>query len=146
MKLTEYLPYLRNAIRFRFITKKQISSQHEPLNCVISLTSIPSRLKTLHLTVASLLLQEQQARQIVLWLNGDLKGRIPSKLMKLEGERFTIVFRDQYSSHRKLVFALQEYPNDVVITCDDDMLYHKTWLGSLYRDHQRFPSQIIAHE
>lgn len=49
-------------------------------------------------------------------------------------------------SHRKLVHSLELYPNNVIVTCDDDLMYNPSWLQRLYQDHLIFPDRIITHE
>jgi len=116
------------------------------VDCVVSLTSIPPRLPTLHLTIRSLLRQDIPPKNIILWLNHSLEDQIPQKLSKLEGQVFKIKFRDHSSSHRKLVYALAEFPNETIVTCDDDVMYPSNWLNSLYNDHLEHPELVIAHQ
>ena len=46
---------------------------------IVSLTSIPSRLGTLHLVIRSLLVQDKLPKKILLWLNKELKNKLPPK-------------------------------------------------------------------
>ncbi len=116
------------------------------LPVIISLTSIPSRINTLHLVIKSLFHQTYRPKKIVLWLNDDLKGRIPRRLRKLESSLFEIHYSALTCSHRKLIHSLKMYPNETIITCDDDLIYDKNWLGKLYQQHLKYPADIIANE
>ena len=113
---------------------------------IISLTSIPSRLNAVVLTVRSLLAQHVTAHGIVLWLHEGLRSKIPSALAALQGDRFSIAYVDLTCPHRKLIHTLAQYPDRVIVTCDDDLMYRPDWLARLYQDHLRYPSAIIAHE
>ena len=144
MKLKEYPLSLITSLYLRFFIKQ--TAEKEKIDCIISLTSIPSRLPTLHLTIASLLNQSTPPKKIILWLNHELKDYIPTSLSNLESDQFTICFRGETSSHRKLIFALQEFKNDVIVTCDDDVMYRKNWLETLMGDHKNEPGSIICHE
>jgi len=146
MKLKEYPSFIYHAARVSFLPNRAQDESVSMADCIVSLTSIPSRLAGLHLTIASLLLQDVRAKKIVLWLHNDLKESIPPRLAKLEGKRFEIRFRDHYYSHRKLIYALKEFGNDTIVTCDDDVIYRKTWLSSLLEDYQKYPEYIVAHE
>lgn len=115
-------------------------------NCIVSFTSIPSRLKVLHLTVRSLLAQELAPEKIFLWLNESLSEDVPSKLKLLLSDRFEIRYSNESCAHRKLVESLRLYPQRVIVTCDDDVMYPSDWLAHLWRDHLGFPRDIIAHE
>jgi hypothetical protein len=118
----------------------------EPLPVIVSLTSIPSRLPIIHVTIRSLLIQSRQPEKIVLWLHHDLKQHLPYSLTQLQGDVFEIRYVDLTCSHRKLIHSLEEFPSKVIVTCDDDLIYNDTWLQRLYDDHLLFPTDIIAHE
>lgn len=118
----------------------------ELLPLVVSLTSIPSRLPIIHYTIRSLLNQERKAEKIILWLHHELQHKLPDSLQSLTGDLFEIRYVDLYCSHRKLIHALAAYPDKVIVTCDDDLMYSPTWLTRLYHDHLRYPQQVVAHE
>ena len=98
---------------------------------VISLTSIPSRLSSLHLTIKSLLNQNISFEKVVLWLHRDLQDKLPPALRKLQGQRFDIRYSETIEPHRKLVEALKLHPDRVIVTCDDDMMYLQNRLSRL---------------
>lgn len=122
------------------------SVNSDVLPLVVSLTSIPSRLHIIHLTIRSLLNQTQKPQKIILWLHEELQHSLPESLSMLVGSLFEIRYVDLYCSHRKLIHSLLAYPDNVIVTCDDDLMYNATWLERLYQDHLRYPQQIIAHE
>jgi hypothetical protein len=55
---------------------------------IVSLTSIPSRLRTLHITVRSMMQQQYQLELIVLWLQKDLKNQIRNRLSRSQVSYF----------------------------------------------------------
>nr|WP_299338275.1 glycosyltransferase [Allomuricauda sp.] len=112
---------------------------------IVSLTSIPSRLSTLHLVIRSLLVQDKLPKKILLWLNEDLKNQLPHKLKKLEGSIFEIRFSHLTCPHRKLIHTLEAFPNDVIVTCDDDLMYRKNWLSSIHEEHLKRPRSIVGN-
>lgn len=120
------------------------ASAHLPV--IVSLTSIPARLGIIHLTIRSLLAQSHQPEKIILWLNQELEGTLPTSLTSLESNLFEVRFKDLTCPHRKLIFSLEEYPNHAIVTCDDDLMYNSSWLHRLYEDHLRHPKDVIAHE
>jgi hypothetical protein len=118
----------------------------QTVDCIVSLTSIPSRLNTLHITILSLFAQSVLPKKIVLWLNEDLKTHVPKKLKLLQNDIFEIRYKEQTSSHRKLVFSLLEFDKEIIVTCDDDLIYPSNWLSSLFTSHQMHPDSIVANE
>lgn len=147
MKVKEMPLSLWTAWQLKRLTVRELQ-QATPmiLPVIVSLTSIPSRLPTIHLTVRSLLHQQSKPEKIILWLNQALQQRLPKSLTALIGDFFEIRFVDLECSHRKLIHALDVFPEKVIVTCDDDLMYDKTWLTRLYEDHLNYPVAIIAHE
>ncbi len=147
MKLKEYWPSFMAATCMKFLDRDALCApSSNPLPIVVTLTSIPSRLSTLHLTIRSVLNQSRKPEKIVLWLNHDLHNQLPLSLSSLQSELFEIRYVELTCSHRKLIHSLQEFPTKILVTCDDDLIYERTWLERLYADHIDYPHDIIAHE
>ena len=147
MKLKEFFPSLISSLQLRRLKFAQLHSSNRPASvAIVSLTSIPSRLRLLDLTIRSLMAQSIRPKKILLWLHEDLRGKEPKALSSLVGEMFSIHYSDLTCSHRKLIHSLELYPNDVIVTCDDDQIYPHNWLERLVDDHKRFPGEIIANE
>lgn len=147
MKLKEIPVSIYNSIKLLSIsTKRMINVKKEEIPVIVSLTSIPSRLNTLHLTIRSLLNQDERPKKIILWLHHSLKKEIPKNLAALENDLFEIMYSDLTCSHRKLIHILTLFPNDIIITCDDDMMYRSNWLRLLYEEHKLKPNKIIANQ
>ncbi|MGB3150444.1 MAG: glycosyltransferase family A protein, partial [Maribacter sp.] len=108
--------------------------------------SIPSRLKTLHLTIRSLLNQDVRPEKIILWLHVDLKNELPKQLANLQNEIFEIKYSILTCSHRKLVHSLEKYPDEIIVTCDDDFMYRTNWLQNIYKEHLNHPDCITANQ
>ncbi|MGB5238917.1 MAG: hypothetical protein WBM43_01470 [Flavobacteriaceae bacterium] len=148
MKVVKELPlYLLHSLKLSTIPKSRLGKQSkETLPIIVSLTSIESRLKSLHLVIRSLLTQSQLPQKIVLWLHQDLKEKLPGSLTKLESDLFEICYTHLRSSHKKLIHSLEKYPESIIVTCDDDLMYRKNWLSLIYAASQDFPGYIIGNE
>ena len=142
----ELPPSVYHSLRLSLIPRtKLVSTKREKLPIIVSLTSIPSRFRTLHLVIRSLITQSHHPKKIVLWLNRDIKDKVPNSLLKLQGELFEICYSDLNCSHRKLIHSLEKYPDETIVTCDDDMIYSKNWLYLLYKAHLVHPDRIIGN-
>lgn len=147
MKLKEYPASLWTSHRLSRLPHDLLHQRPDiTLPLIVSLTSIPSRLGRLHLTIRSLLAGAQKPERVVLWLNDALRGALPDSLRRMEGPLFEIRFAGLTSSHRKLVHALAAFPGATIVTCDDDVMYDSTWLVRLHNDHLRHPDSVIAHQ
>ncbi|WP_298302099.1 glycosyltransferase [Flavobacterium sp.] len=141
------VPYsIISELKLRLLnTKKLKNFEGNEIPVIVSLTSIPFRLNRLHLVVKSLLIQTNKPKKIILWLDSSLENKIPNNLKRLFGDIFTIEFTTLNSSHVKLVPTLEKYPNEIIVTCDDDLMYDKDWLKGLYEEHLKSPKDIIAY-
>lgn len=148
MKLKEYPVSLLQTLELRLtpVTRLGADGASTHSNLVVTLTSIPSRLKAVAITVRSLLRQSVRPSKIILWLNKDLKGRLPRELSCLESDLFHICYVQGTESHRKLVCSLAEYESAILVTCDDDLIYPKDWLERLVSFHESHPNDVVAHE
>lgn len=133
--------------KFRLMnTEKLKSKTGNELPVIVSLTTIPFRLNRVFVTVRSILNQSQKPSKIILWLHDSLRNKVPKSLKKLEGDIFSVQFTPLNSSHVKLVPTIAKYPDQVIVTCDDDLMYDENWLKGLYEQHLKHPSAIIAHK
>ena len=124
---------------------KKSDLKHEP-RLIVSLTSYGDRLETLDICIKSLLKQTKKADKIVVYLTNDLhENELPPKLLALreQGVEFHFIPLD-LRPHKKYYYAMQEFPNDVIVTVDDDVIYDPELLAKLYQTYQKFPQCIVA--
>ncbi|WP_240642442.1 glycosyl transferase [Nonlabens xiamenensis] len=146
MKLSEIPKSLYYSLKIGSIPISQLGNQPEQvIPAVVSLTSIPSRLRTLHLTIRSMMQQTYRPEKIVLWLKEDLQGKLPSRLERLQDDLFEIRYVSYGFSHRKLIHSLEKFPHKIIITCDDDVIYQENTLQLLWEEHLKFPNDIIGN-
>jgi len=84
-------------------------------------------------------------KKVVLWLHKDFKRKLPKSLQKIEGELFEVKFTPDDFSHLKLLHSLETFPEDNIVTIDDDMIYPPNFLRLLYESHLEFPKDIISN-
>lgn len=131
------------------LDRMSLQELKEPLDTIpvlVSLTTIPSRLNLVHLTIRSILAQHKKPYKIILWVHKSLQGSIPERLKKLEGGIFEICFTSLDCAHMKLVPTLKKHPDATIVTADDDLMYNRHWLEKLYAEHLKNPSCIIANQ
>ena len=128
---------------------EQISSyKHKKI--IVCLTSWPKRIKYVSLVINNLLNQSLKADLINLYLSkNEFNGfdSLPSKLIKLEKEnKVNIIFvEDNLYPHKKYFYAFKEYPNDLIITIDDDLIYPYDMIEELVKNYYKYPKAIIAN-
>lgn len=128
--------------------RKQKEEQKEQV--VVSLTSFPAALPYVATAVKSLLNGSVLPDRIVLYLTASqFPGKkVPEELTRLieENPIFEIRFYDKdIRSYTKLIPALKDFPEAIIVTVDDDQRYHRDLLKDLLRVHHRFSDAIVAH-
>ncbi len=115
---------------------------------IVSLTTMPSRIKRVYLTIESLLAQTTLPEQIILYLAKDklLSCDIPKNLTRLCGQRFEIRLEEKtLESYDKIIPAMRDFPGHTIVTCDDDKIYPADWLHQLIVAAEEEPDTIICH-
>ena len=68
--------------------------------------------------------------EIILWLAEEQFNGIdslPKALLEQQKRGLTIRFCDDLRSHKKYYYTMQEYPRDIVILVDDDIVLSKRY-------------------
>ncbi len=110
----------------------------------VSLTSFPLRFGGLHLVIKSLLTQTVRPDRIVLYYDADTP--LPGSLTALTAYGFQAQKRDTpaIKPHNKYLHAMLDYPDDLIVTVDDDMIYPPDLIEKLMLTHERFPQCVCA--
>lgn len=115
---------------------------------VVSLTSYGRRVsKVVPYAIISLLRQTCKPDVVVLWLDSDQwnDNNLPSRLIRLKEKGLTIRYcPDRIKSYTKLIPSLKAYPDDIIITVDDDIYYSKRIVEALYYSYKSAPRDIHA--
>lgn len=128
--------------------KSHHAGSYQP-KVVVSLTSFPGAIMFAVDAIRSILAGSVIPDKIVLYLNFQQfdKG-IPSELRELCELNDIVEIRGyerEMRSYCKLVPALADFPEDIIVTVDDDVDYHRHLLRDLLRWHLKHPDLIIAH-
>lgn len=116
---------------------------------IISLTTFPSRINKVWLTIETLMRQEKKPKKIILWLSEEQfpekYENIPKRLMKLREKGLEIRFCEDIKSHKKYYYTMKLYPNNSVIIVDDDMFYPEDLVLNLMRASIENPGCICCN-
>lgn len=114
---------------------------------IISFTTIPERLDNLMLTLETLMEQSLKPNKIILYIyieqfkDIDVEEILGNFIKRgLEVKRVS----EDLRAHKKYFYSFQEFPNDLIITVDDDILYSKKMVELLYKGYQKYPNCIIC--
>ena len=138
--LRERLAPFRDALRKRraeWSVRGGVRRGHRPHGLpgelIVSLTSYPPRFATLHKTIRSLLAQDVRADRTILWLAEGDRALLPVAVRELEQHGLEIRSCADLRSYKKIVPALQAFPDAFIVTADDDLYYPRDWLTKLVR-------------
>ena len=111
---------------------------------IVTLTSYGRRVSAkAPYAVCSLLNQSVPPDRIVLWLATGTQ--VPKQLQKLQAFGLEIQFCKDTRSYKKLIPALTAFPDDILITADDDCYYHVDWFKMLKEAYLKHPHKIHCH-
>jgi len=123
-------------IRYAYFSVIDRFKERQKLKAIVSLTSFPRRYKYLHLVIKSLLSNTVLPEKIVLYLcSSELNEcQIPQDLLSLGGDLFEIrTVEKGYRSFSKLLHARDDFPTSNILTVDDDLIYHHSFLVSFLK-------------
>lgn len=113
---------------------------------IVSLTTYGRRIHSVYLTIETIMEQTIKPNRIILWLDDSFKGKIlPNSLNLLCKRGLEIAFCKDLRSYKKLVPALYKFPNDAIITVDDDVLYDVNIIENLVVPYLSDPTQIYCN-
>lgn len=93
-------------------------------NIIVSLTTFSKRLNDVHLAIESIMEQTLKANRIILWLDESYTNvRLPQAIKLLTERGLEIKYCKDLRSYKKLIPSLYTFPNDAIITIDDDLIY-----------------------
>ena len=138
---------LRNVCCYALAGRKDVSFRpsydKDKTNIVVSLTSTKSRIGNIIPTLNTLISQSRKPDLIVLWLGKE--GAYPWRIIeKIKAMGIKIKYREDLGPHTKYYYAFREYKNDLVITADDDIIYHEKMIEELCLAYKKHKDCVIA--
>ncbi len=118
-------------------------------NLIVSLTSYPPRIEKAHIAIESLLHQSIKPEKVILWLSYEefpnREKDLPKQITDLKKyDNFHIEWYKNIKSYKKLIPALINYPDAVIVTADDDSIYGPKNLEILYKNHLKYKKDILS--
>ena len=125
------------------------SDKKEGERIIVSLTSYPTRIRSVWKVIECLMRQRIKPDKIVLYLSADQFGTIdnlPKSLLNQQKRGLEIFMCDgNLRSHKKYYYAMQRYLEDKIITVDDDIFYRTDIIEAFINENKKHPKSIIAN-
>ncbi len=139
------LQTLKYEIRRQYLTERLAHDKESGItterytshDIIVSLTTYGRRIYDVALTIESIMQQSMKANRIVLWLDDSFKGNhLPTALTSQMERGLEIAYCKDIRSYKKLIPSLKSFPDDAIITVDDDALYDPYLLCNLISAYQ----------
>lgn len=114
---------------------------------IVSVTTIPPRIKKIQQVMMRMLTQTVRPDRIVIYLgNSQFEGKKLPVFLKLQMELFGVEVRyvEDIGPHTKYFWAMKEFPNDLIVTVDDDIRYPNDMIEELYNSYKKHPNCVSA--
>ena len=111
---------------------------------IVSLTSHGNRVLDAYMAIETIMQGTVKPNRIILWLSEHEK--VSSCILKNQIKRgLEIRYVNDLGPHTKLIPALKEFPEDIIITIDDDIFYKPDMIENLLRAHYLDSTSILAN-
>lgn len=116
---------------------------------IVTLTSYPPRMNTIWMTLRSIFSQSRLPDKVVLYLaKSDFPNReadLPDSLKEMLWNDFEIRWVDEdLKPHKKYYWAFRDFPDDLIVTIDDDLIYRRNMIETLLACQKSHPNAIVA--
>ncbi|MCE0733804.1 hypothetical protein LWH48_13570 [Halomonas sp. G15] len=140
--------YQADAMSLKNITQEESIVKGE---LVLSLTTYSKRIHDVYLVLESIAQQTVLPNRVVLWLAEDEfdLDDLPVSIKSRISFGLEVRFCEDIKSYKKIIPAIGNFPESVIITLDDDVLYPRDTIEILLKNHKKNPNAIIgnrAHE
>lgn len=113
---------------------------------IVSLTTYGERFYQVYITIESLMQQTIKANKIILWLDDSFANRPLLPILKRQIERgLEIRYCKDLGSYKKLIPTLKEFPESIIITVDDDVIYNIRTIEKLVTAYNHNPHFIYCN-
>jgi len=143
-----------NAILYKriveFKEKAKIRQDYSYLpEVIVSLTSFPGRIDKIYKSLNSIFTQSFKPDRIILWLaQSQFPGKeedIPDTLQEYVKLGLDIRWcKEDLRPHKKYFYVMQQYPNALIVTVDDDLVYDEQMIEALITSYLHFPNAVSA--
>lgn len=125
-----------------------VTTEKRTPQLIVSLTTYPARINSVYKTISTLLQQTVKPDRVVLWLAQTQfpEKQLPENLTRLQQYGLEIKWvSNDIRSFKKLIPSLREFPEDIIITADDDIFYPSEFVENLYSAYLKNPKCIHAN-
>ena len=138
--------FVRQKVKFSPYKFGINTAENRTKKIILSLKTYNKRYKTIGITLKSLLLQTVKPDRIIVWLDKDIpENKITEEMRTFEQYGIEYKHRNlDLRSYGKYFYVMKEFPDDIIITVDDDIIYPHDLIESLMKTHEKYPHSVCA--
>lgn len=146
--IVDELTKIKDVVRVEYYGAKAMPQSEARL--IVSFTSIPRRMENVPAVIESIVKQTKVPDKIVLYLHEDdfPSKSIPNSVSMLTEKYnfFEIRWPERnLGVHLKIIPALKDFPNDLIVNIDDDMIYDEEFIQKLVECHLENPGCVCCN-
>lgn len=132
--------------KYRKPNKNGLNTEPREVPIIVSMTTYGPRMKTADIAIGAILRQTMKPDKIVVALSENDANNLSSymKTLKNKGLVEILACEDLKSPHMKYYYTMKKYPDAIIITVDDDILYRKDLIESLYKSYEMHKDCVSA--
>lgn len=147
--------YELDSAKLAELIAKPIAKDVSEGDFIATLTSFPARVGILKYALHSIFSQDLRAKKVVLVLSVDefmadstnFESLLPSDILAFKKYGLEILWTAQnLRQYNKIIPILRAFPNENIITLDDDIYYNSRTFSTLYSAHLSNKRAIWAHK
>ena len=135
--------------RFILLTKTDIPELNQikrSTQVIVSLSCTEDNFDKLQYTLYSLFNQKVSPDKVILWISNRYElSELPYSITKFVKSGLDIRFVEEAGSYTKIIYALKEYRDSIIVTADENIYYPRCWLLKLYHSYISNPEDIHVH-
>lgn len=135
-----------NSINHSNTNRETKVNASDEADVIVSLTTYGKRIHNVYLTIETISMQTIRPKKVILWLDEQefTLENLPITLMRMVGRGLEIRFCSNIKSYKKLIPTKKNFPNDNIITIDDDILYPHDMIEILLKEGEKYPNYVIG--
>jgi hypothetical protein len=150
-KITQRDESIRKEVERKIWTLAEnlLTRNNDASDIIVSLTSFGHRVAdSAPYAIYTLFTQKQLPNRIILFLDHDNwnSTNIPALLQKLQKSGLEIMFCEDIRPYKKLIPAMRLFPENTIITVDDDVYYNENTIAELLYSYEKSDKKtVICH-
>ena len=116
------------------VEKKRVRTKLSHKNIIVSFTTLPNRIDLIPEVIDSMQKQTIVPDKVVLYISKDDFSSVPTKLLQIKNKYSFFEIRlinENYGVATKLLPALKDFHDDIIINIDDDIVYVPQFIENL---------------